>query len=153
MTSYGVVNGRISNFTIVTGGENYVDDESITISKANATSAVLTVTSLKNGLISEVLISDGGANYSSNDEIDVVSANGNGTGGKIQLTNIDDGHLDTVEIVDPGSGYVNGNNTIKNISEASNNETIRIQTTNDHGDPNESILCILENLDESLRGY
>ena len=151
VTSYEVVNGRISNFTIDKGGENYVNDESITITKANATSAVLTVTSLKNGLISEVLISDGGANYSSNDEIDVVSANG--TGGKIQLTNIDDGHLDTVEIVDPGSGYVNGNNTIKNISEASNNETIRIQTTNDHGDPNESILCILENLDESLRGY
>ena len=57
-----------------------------------------------------------------------------------------------MELVDPGSGYTNGNDTVVSIKDAVNNETVRISTDNDYGNTNESILCILQQLDSTLKG-
>ena len=70
----------------------------------------------------------------------------------VKITDLDNNHIEQVELVDPGSGYVNGDNTVKNIKDAVNNETVRIQTDNDYGNTNESILYILEKLDNTLKG-
>lgn len=110
------------------------------------------VNTVNNGIITGISISNGGKDFVADAVLQVQDEDRLKTPTTVKITDLDNNHIEQVELVDPGSGYVNGDNTVKNIKDAVNNETVRIQTDNDYGNTNESILYILQKLDSTLKG-
>ena len=110
------------------------------------------VNSVDNGIITGVSINNGGKDFVADAEMQVQDENRAKIPTTVKITDLDNAHIEKVELVDPGSGYSNGDNTVVSIKDAVNNETVLIQTDNDYGNTNESILCILEKLDNILKG-
>ena len=94
-------------------------------------------------------ISNGGKDFTLDQEITVGDSNDDRTPTNIKITDIDDNHIEAIELVDPGSGFSLGDQTV-NVKDATFSETIDITTSNQYGNPNESILCILDNLDGEI---
>ena len=110
------------------------------------------VNSVDNGIITGISINNGGKDFVADAEMQVQDENRAKIPTTVKITDLDNAHIEKVELVDPGSGYSNGDNTVVSIKDAVNNETVLIQTDNDYGNTNESILCILEKLDNILKG-
>jgi hypothetical protein len=110
------------------------------------------VNSVDNGIITGVSINNGGKDFVADAEMQVQDENRAKIPTTVKITDLDNAHIEKVELVDPGSGYSNGDNTVVSIKDAVTNETVLIQTDNDYGNTNESILCILEKLDNILKG-
>ena len=146
-----MIEGKILSVEILNGGRDYnSNNNSITVQK-NGSPAIATFTAslLKNGIIEEVEISNGGKDFTLDQEITVGDSDNVRTPTNIKITDIDDNHIEAIELVDPGSGFSLGDQTL-NVKDATFSETIDITTSNQHGNPNESILCILDNLDVEI---
>ena len=150
VTSHSVVNARIADFNINEGGLDYVQNDLITISKPGATDATLTVNSVRDGMISGITINDGGKDYTLNDTLTVESVGG-GNGALIDLTNIDNGHIDTVQMIEEGSGFVAGETlsvTHSRDTNLPNQPTALIDSVSSSQD--ESILSKIKDLNDAL---
>jgi hypothetical protein len=148
LSNLEMIEGKIYSVEILNGGRNYNNDNSITVTKDNNAEATFTVNSIKNGIIEEVEISNGGKDFTLNQEITVGDAQDSKTTTILKLTEIDNDHIEEIELVDPGSGFMSADNV--SIKDSQNNESIDITTINKYGNTNESILCILDNIDEEL---
>ncbi len=150
VTSHSVVNARIADFNINEGGLDYQQNDLITISKAGATDASLTVNSVRDGMIAGITINDGGKDYILNDTLTVESVGG-GNGALIDLTNIDNGHIDTIQIIEEGSGFVTGQTlsvTHSRDSNLPNQPTALIDSVSSSED--ESLLSKIKDLNDAL---
>ena len=150
VTSHSVVNARIADFIINEGGLDYSTNQSIIISKAGATDAILTVNSVRDGMITGITINNGGKDYTLNETLTVESAGG-GNGALIDLTNIDNGHIDTIQIIEEGSGFVTGQTlsmTHSRDSNLPNQPTALIDSVS--SSDNESLLSKIKDLNDTL---
>ena len=150
VTSHSVVNARIADFIINEGGLDYSTNQAVIISKAGATDATLLVDSVRDGMISGITINNGGKDYTLNDTLTVESAGG-GNGALIDLTNIDNGHIDTIQIIEEGSGFVAGE-TLSVIhsrdTNLPNQPTALIDSVS--SSDNESLLSKIKDLNDAL---
>ena len=151
LSNLEMIEGKIYDVEILNGGRDYNNNNSITLTKDNNDNnaeATFTVSSIKNGIIEEVEISNGGKDFTLDQEITVGDAQDSKTTTILKLTEIDNDHIEEIELVDPGSGFMSADNV--SIKDSQNNESIDITTINKYGNTNESILCILDNIDEEL---
>ena len=150
VTSHSVVNARIADFIINEGGLDYSTNQAVIISKAGATDATLLVDSVRDGMISGITINNGGKDYTLNDTLTLESAGG-GNGALIDLTNIDNGHIDTIQIIEEGSGFVAGE-TLSVIhsrdTNLPNQPTALIDSVS--SSDNESLLSKIKDLNDTL---
>ena len=152
ITSFTVKNGKITGVSLLTGGLNYDISDTITVSKAGATSATLTVAAVRDGMISGLTINDGGANYTLDDVLTVYSSDG-GNGATIVLSDIDNGHISTIQMIEDGSGFTESQTiTMTHSRDATlpNQPTILISAVSTSED--ESILAKMEDLNAALEG-
>ena len=150
--SFTVKNGKITGVSILTGGLNYDIGDTITVSKDGATSATLTVAAVRDGMISGLTINDGGANYTLDDVLTVYSSGG-GNGATIVLSDIDNGHISTIRMIEDGSGFTESQTiTMTHSRDATlpNQPTILISAVSTSED--ESILAKMEDLNAALEG-
>ena len=146
--------GEIISFVRTNGGSGYNDTTDIVIEykapndKEHTPKATFRASEIRSGIITSVEVIDGGKEYSENTTFN-VGGNDVRTPTNIKITDIDDNHIEAIELVDPGSGFSLGDQTV-NVKDATFSETIDITTSNQYGNPNESILCILDNLDGEI---
>ena len=94
------------------------------------------VTSQNDGILSSVNIVNGGENYAENQEITVRDQQGNT--GIVTVSDIDNGHIQTMSILDEGSGFINqeivsGKNTVLDDEDEEITPSIRVNVDEVNG--------------------
>ena len=142
--SHTITNGGVYAVEIVSGGENYISQDNenngsifgFLDNNVPQNEFKVQVTSQNDGILSSVNIVNGGENYAENQEITVRDQQGNT--GIVTVSDIDNGHIQTMSILDEGSGFINqeivsGKNTVLDDEDEEITPSIRVNVDEVNG--------------------